>query len=353
MLPSITWNIDPVLYHIPRVPFLYVIGALGTLSLIRALFKKDRELATSGITILGLTAMLSFMLTGDIQIRYYSLIFVCVFFGGYTLFNWQVRRAGGTEAEASDCVVYGIAGVLLGSRIGHVLFYDFDKFLEDPIWLFKIWQGGLASHGAVLGLITTLFLFTYRRRVPFLEGCDRFAFSAALGATLVRFGNFFNSEIVGRVTDGSWGVRFPRYDGPDAPLRHPSQLYEMTLGIGILVALWAFDRALGREKRPRGALSALFFALYFTGRFLVEYFKEYQALAQGSLFTMGQILSIPGIVLGYFGLIWVMRRKEPAGWSPGALPATAVSTSATPPAYDPDVEDEFDKDKDKPEDEAK
>ena len=273
-LPKFSWDIDPVFLHIP-LPW-------------------DQELG----------------------LRYYSLLFVFVFLGGYALLNWQVRRGGGTEEDAGDFIVYGVIGVLGGARLGHVLFYDLDKALRDPGWVLKIWTGGLASHGAVVGLIIAMYLFTKRRGIPFLEGSDRFAFSAALGATLVRLGNFFNSEIVGRVTDQSWGVQFPRYDhrAVEVPYRYPSQLFETAMGLVVLGALLVADRAWGKEKRPRGALISLFFALYFPGRFLVEFYKEYQTLEPTSMLTMGQWLSIPGACLGFYGLWWSFKHRPPVGW---------------------------------------
>ncbi len=287
-LPKFTWDIDPVFLHIP-LPW-------------------DSELG----------------------LRYYSLLFVFVFLGGYALLNWQVRRGGGTEEDAGDFIVYGVIGVLGGARLGHVLFYDLDKALRDPGWVLKIWTGGLASHGAVVGLIVAMYLFTKRRGIPFLEGSDRFAFSAALGATLVRLGNFFNSEIVGRVTDQSWGVQFPRYDhrAVEVPYRYPSQLFETAMGLVVLAALLVADRAWGKEKRPRGALISLFFAVYFPGRFLVEFYKEYQTLPDTSTLTMGQWLSVPGACLGLYGLWWSFKHRLPVGWA------------SREPDYDEDYDDE-------------
>ncbi len=255
----------------------------------------------------------TFISLGPLPIRYYSLIFVGVFLGGYSLLRWQIVRGGGDEEDASDFIVYGVLGVLLGARIGHVLFYDLDKALKDPAWVLQIWTGGLASHGAVVGLILAMYLFTRRRGIPFVEGSDRFAFSAALGATLVRIGNFFNSEILGKATDQSWGVWFPRADKVRL-LRHPTQLYEAALGIGVLVALYYFDRALGKEKRPRGALISMFFLLYFIGRFIVEFWKTHQTKEPTPYITMGQYLSVPGILIGLYGLYWAFSRKQPVGW---------------------------------------
>jgi phosphatidylglycerol---prolipoprotein diacylglyceryl transferase len=302
-------------------------------------------------------------------IRYYSLLYVCVFLGGYHLLNWQIRRAGGSEQDASDFVMYGVISVLGGARMGHVFFYDFDKFLEDPLWLFRIWEGGLASHGGTIGLIIGMWIFTKLRRQSFLEGSDRFAFSAALGATLIRFGNFFNSEIVGRFTDQTWGVRFVLHDGKDAPchiqdevlpscLRHPSQLYEAALGLFVMACLWATDRAFGKEKRPRGLLISMFFALYFTGRFIVEYWKDFQewalcvgdvcpdsivkgiklmhSLPQSALINEGQLLSIIPALAGFVGVALSIKKKIPAHWNvPGAPKKPADKSDKG----DPDVDD--------------
>jgi len=270
VLPKFTWNIDPIFLHL-----------------------------------------------GPLALRYYSLLFVGVFLGGYALLKWQIERGGGDEDDAGDFIVYGVFGVLIGARLGHVIFYDWKKALADPVWIFEIWKGGLASHGATAGLIFAMWLFTRRRGVPFLEGADRFAFSAALGATLVRVGNFFNSEIVGRPTDQTWGVRFPRYDGNfHGPFRYPTQFYEAGLGLLVMLVLYLVDRWAGKERRPRGLLISVFFAVYFTGRFFVEYFKAYQTLPTSYPLTMGQLLSIPAALLGYVGIAWSLKAKLPVGWAP-------------------------------------
>jgi phosphatidylglycerol:prolipoprotein diacylglycerol transferase len=253
------------------------------------------------------------------ELRVYSLAFLGVFLGGYALLDWQIKRGGGDDDVALDYIAYGILSVLLGGRIGHILFYDLENSIANPASIIRIWEGGLASHGSVMGLIIGMVLFTRKQGVPFIEGVDRFVFSAALGATLVRIGNLFNSEIVGRITDQSWGVRFPLYDklGDASPLRHPTQIYEIFLGLLVLCGLFVADRRLGKEKRPRGMMVSLFFAMYFPGRFTVEFFKEYQTglgLAEG--LTMGQWLSIPGALLGFYGLWWSTPKVRAAGWRP-------------------------------------
>jgi prolipoprotein diacylglyceryl transferase len=249
-------------------------------------------------------------------IRYYSLLYVLVFLGGYKLLDWQLRRAGGDPEDAHDFVLYGVVAVLIGARLGHVLFYEWQRFARDPLWSLEIHRGGLSSHGAALGLALALYAYTRRRRQSFVEGCDRFVFSAALGAILVRIGNLFNSEIVGKPTGASFGVRFPRYDGYlDPPLRHPTQIYEALLGLGVLGLLLWTDLRLGKERRPRGALVSLFLAAYFSGRFVVEFWKEVPPSETAWRLDTGQWLSIVPALAGLFGGYLSWKRQIPARWN--------------------------------------
>jgi len=337
-LPSFTWDVDPVFWRMPRGAVAGTIGAVGLLMVLYGLAKKEREQLITG-AFFAAAGLLIFQFMGPmVELRYYSMLFVVVFLGGHALLNWQIKRGGGGPEVAGDFIVYGVLGVLVGARLGHVMFYDWEKAVDDPIWVFKIWTGGLASHGAVAGLIIAMWLFTRSRGIPFLEGSDRFSFSAALGATVVRIGNLFNSEIVGRkVPDQSWGMRFPR-NPPDhglvpIPLRYPSQVYEIVLGTSVFVGLLIADRLMGKEKRPRGAMIAWFFALYFTGRLFTEFYKEIEALDPNSPVSMGQYLSILPALLGWYGVNWTMKRKEPSGWGE-PLPA------------DEDDEDDEDDDED-------
>jgi phosphatidylglycerol:prolipoprotein diacylglycerol transferase len=365
LLPSFTWNLDPVAVKFPPFalqPVALVLGALGGLSALLAWRKARRGIDDKGGVSFGIMILVAGVMAAlvwpdahpSIELRYYSLLFVVVFLVGYAFLNWQIRRGGGGVDEAGDFIVYGVVGVLAGARLGHVLFYDLEKAMDDPIWIFKIWTGGLSSHGATVGLIIAMYLFTKVRHIPFLEGSDRFSFSAATGATLVRIGNFFNSEIVGRETHADWGVRFPRYDcppvkGPDcvAPLRYPTQLFEGGLALFTLIVLLVADRVMGKEKRPRGALISLFFAVYFTGRLGVEFTKEYQVAALEGSFTMGQYLSLVPALLGWWGLWWSYKKKLPVGWQPAEEveedeeDEDEEEEGRSRRLYDPDVEEVF------------
>jgi phosphatidylglycerol:prolipoprotein diacylglycerol transferase len=364
-LPSWTWDIDPVMVRLPKGIVAAVIAAFGVVSLLIGLKRKITDQTTTGVMFLGMAGVIMAFLSDKVELRYYSLLFVVVFLGGHALLNWQVKRGGGSPEVASDFIVYGVLGVLVGARLGHVLFYDLDKAIEDPWWVFKIWTGGLASHGAVVGLILAMYLFTKKRGVSFLEGADRFAFAATLGATVVRIGNLMNSEIVGRIVpDQSWGMRFPRFDHEKAevPLRYPSQLFEIALGTAVFCGLLIADRAMGKEKRPRGALISWFFVLYFGGRLFTERFKEIEALDPNSAITMGQYLSVPGLLLGLYGLYWAYKHREPVGWvepgdededeaeddKPG--PETEEEDEDEPESSEDEADDDDDEDEDEDED---
>jgi prolipoprotein diacylglyceryl transferase len=254
---------------------------------------------------------------GPIQVRYYGLLFAVMMIGGYYLWQWQMLRGGHTRREAEGFFLWGAIAVIAGSRLGEVLFYDLRRYLANPIEILYVWRGGLASHGATLGLVLVLVLYARHLKLSKFEVMDRFSMSAALGALMVRIGNFMNSEIVGRVTDVPWAVKFPRciHDSRLAldrvPARHPSQIYEVFLGLFVLLSLYLVDRKY-KEERPLGLLASLFFLLYFSGRFIVEFFKEYQTLSPDKSFlTMGQWLSIPFVLIGAYGLYLSCRSAVP------------------------------------------
>ncbi len=249
---------------------------------------------------------------GPVAIRYYGVCFLIAILGGFFIWRSQVLRSGGTQDDADRIFTPGIIAVLLGARLGHVLFYEPQIFLADPISILYIWRGGLASHGAAIALVFAMLWYSWRLKRPFFDVADRFMIATAWAAAWVRMGNFMNSEIVGRITDVPWGVKFIRYDRDPphlAPLRHPSQLYEFALGLGVLAALLIADRMMGGEKRKRGVLSMLFMVLYFGGRFVIENFKEYQTLSAGtSPLTMGQYLSLGSFLIGLAGLVYFLKK---------------------------------------------
>ncbi|TAL16534.1 prolipoprotein diacylglyceryl transferase [bacterium] len=251
---------------------------------------------------------------GPLQIRYYGVCFLVGLLGGYLLWRWQMLRAGRSEEAAERILMPAVLAVIVGARLGHVIFYEPGYFFSHPVRILAFWEGGLASHGAAIALVITLWWYSRREKMSMEEVADRFSFSIAWAAAWVRIGNFMNSEIVGRVTGVSWGVKFPRFDyllSPEkVPYRHPSQIYEALMGFLILFLLLLADKLLGGEKRPRGVMISLCLILYFSGRFLVEFVKEYQALSpESSPLTEGQYLSIPFIIAGFVWLFISLRRN--------------------------------------------
>lgn len=273
---------------------------------------------------------------GSQGIRYYGLLYAVALMGGFYWWQWQMLRGGRSREVADKFLVLGVVSVLAGARLGHCLFYEPERYLADPITILYFWKGGLASHGTTVALLFAVWWFGRQHKMPMVEVGDRLAFAVAWAATLVRIGNFTNSEIVGRRTDVAWAVRFPRHDSTlltecsgecgqvaadlcgvirdkcygfaDIPGRHPSQLYEALLGVFVMLVLLAADRFYKGEKRPVGLILSLFLVVYFSGRFLVEYVKEFQTLqADQSMFTMGQYLSMPFVALGVVLLVRALR----------------------------------------------
>jgi phosphatidylglycerol:prolipoprotein diacylglycerol transferase len=260
---------------------------------------------------------------GPLKIRWYGLWFLAVFGLGYLLLRWQLRRGGHSDQAARGFIVWGVIGLLLGAWLAHRLFYEWDRIGTSRWALVDLSKGitGLSSHGAAVGLMAAMALYARREGIAPGELFDRFSFSAAVGATLVRLGNFFNAEIVGAVVNQGrgawWAVCMPRHDrsppwGSAAPVpRHPSQLYEAAIGIVVLAILLAVDRAAGRERRPRWLLAGTFLVAYFSLRIAVEYLKEPQVLKGGG-WDVGQWLSVPFVVAGCLCLARAAGRHRQA-----------------------------------------
>ncbi len=244
---------------------------------------------------------------GPVKVHWYGIMYLV----GFGLAWWLGRRranrpgSGWTEQQLSDLIFFGALGVVLGGRIGYMLFYNLSGFLADPVSIFKVWQGGMSFHGGVLGVIIAMSLFGRKFGKSFFEVADFVAPLFPLGYAAGRMGNFINGELWGRVTEVPWGMVFPH--AGSLP-RHPSQLYQAFLeGIVVFIILWAFSG----KSRPRMAVSAMFLLLYGAFRFIDEFFRQPDAqlgFVALDWMTMGQILSIPMTVAGGIMLWWAYRK---------------------------------------------
>ncbi|WP_114786954.1 prolipoprotein diacylglyceryl transferase [Vibrio tetraodonis] len=243
---------------------------------------------------------------GPLSIRWYGLMYLIGFAFALWLANRRADQAdsGWTREQVSDLLFAGFLGVVIGGRIGYVVFYNFDLFLQDPLYLFKVWTGGMSFHGGLLGVISAMFWYAKKNGRTFFGVADFIAPLVPFGLGMGRLGNFMNGELWGRVTDVPWAMVFPT--GGPLP-RHPSQLYEMALeGVVLFLILNWFIK----KPRPLGAVSGLFLAGYGSFRFLVEYVREPDAHLGlfGGFISMGQILSLPMVIGGIFMMLWAYKR---------------------------------------------
>lgn len=249
---------------------------------------------------------------GPLSIRWYGLLFALAFIFGQRILTKIYVAEGRTEGDVDVITLYMIIGTVIGARLGHTLFYAPDYYLSNPIEILKIWEGGLASHGATIGILVALYLFSRKQRFDYMWVLDRIVIVVALGGALIRLGNLMNSEIIGRVTDVPWAFVFERLNENPALPRHPTQLYESGSVFLLFVLLyWLWDKY--RAALPKGLLFGIFVTALFTFRFLVEFLKENQeAFEEGMTLNMGQILSIPLILVGLFILFKVWQNPKPA-----------------------------------------
>lgn len=246
---------------------------------------------------------------GPIKIHWYGLMYLLGFGLAWLLALYRAKKpsSGWTKDQVADFIFYSALGVILGGRIGYMLFYDFSGLISNPLSLFKIWQGGMSFHGGLIGVVIAIWLFARRYKKTWCEVADFAAPLVPLGLAAGRIGNFINGELWGRVTTVPWGMVFP---GAGPLPRHPSQIYEFLLeGVLLFVILWWFSA----KKRPPFAVGALFLLLYGLFRFTIEFFRQPDPqlgfVAFGWL-SQGQLLSIPMMLIGAIALFWVYHKRK-------------------------------------------
>lgn len=245
---------------------------------------------------------------GPLSVHWYGAMYAVAFMIAHWMANRAAARPGSgwTTQQAGDLVFAGFIGVLLGGRIGYVLFYGMEKFLADPVYLFRLWEGGMSFHGGLIGVLLCMAWFARKYRISYLALGDFVAPLIPLGLAAGRLGNFINAELWGRPTDVPWAVLFP--NAGSLP-RHPSQLYEFALeGVVLFIVILLYRRV----NPPVGSLGGVFLAGYGSARFFVEFYREPDAhmgfLSLGM--TMGQWLSLPMIIAGVSILIYAHTAKK-------------------------------------------
>ena len=250
---------------------------------------------------------------GPFTVRWYGLLFALGFLVGFQVMA-QIYRAERRPFEnLSSLLSYVMLGTIIGARLGHVLFYQPDYYLVRPWEIPMVWHGGLASHGGFAGVIIALYLYLRKHRdMSFIELADRLAIACLPAATMIRIGNFFNSEIIGRPSDLPWAIVFARVD--DLP-RHPAMIYEAATFLLVFCALYvAYWRT--RTIQFPGRVFGITLATCFFARFMIEFVKENQVPFENHLpLNMGQLLSIPFILTGIV-LIYASSRTPPKSVSP-------------------------------------
>ena len=234
---------------------------------------------------------------GPISIHWYGVMYLFAFGGAWALASSRREKFthSWSKEQISDLVFYSSMGAVLGGRLGAVFFYNFDRFIEDPLWLFRVWEGGMSFHGGFLGVLFGVFFYSQSIKSGFGETIDFVAPCVPFGLGAGRLGNFIGGELWGRPTEVPWGMVFPNVDDL---ARHPSQLYELALeGITLFIIIWWFSA----KPRPRMAVSGIFALFYGSFRFFIEFFRE-PDMHIGFVFfdwlTMGQLLSLPMVILG-------------------------------------------------------
>jgi phosphatidylglycerol---prolipoprotein diacylglyceryl transferase len=249
---------------------------------------------------------------GFFQLRWYSLGYLFGILLGYWLLTKLIRKPGSpmSREHADDMILYATLGIILGGRIGYILFYQ-PSMLADPLSIFKLWEGGMSLHGGTLGTIFAIWLMARKYKLSFLRVCDYIACCIPFGLFLVRLANFANSELWGRTTEVSWGIIFP--NGGDLP-RHPSQLYEAGAeGLLMAAILWPLFWKTDARYKP-GFLFGMAALIYGTARFCIEFVREpdqqLMHLVEQTGLSMGQWLTVPMLIIGLYLVFTANGRRQ-------------------------------------------
>lgn len=238
---------------------------------------------------------------GVIKIHWYGIAYVAGILLGWLCCQWVIKHKGlELKRELLDAFIpWATLGIIAGGRLGHVLFYGGDYYLEHPLEIFMIWKPGMSFHGGLLGVIAAFYFFARKHTIKLFKLSDVIAVGVPIGIFFGRLANFVNAELVGRITDSPWGMVFP---GAGPLPRHPSQLYEAGLEGIVLFVLMLWGVKQNPSKRPPGYLSGLFLVGYGMARFVGEIFREPEVYYGGlaDYITYGQLLTLPLIVLGIY-----------------------------------------------------
>ncbi|PYC29315.1 prolipoprotein diacylglyceryl transferase [Aquipseudomonas alcaligenes] len=249
---------------------------------------------------------------GIIKIHWYGLMYLVGIGGAWLLASRRLQDfdPAWSKEKLSDLVFWVAMGVILGGRLGYVLFYDLAAYVAEPLKILRVWEGGMSFHGGLIGVMLATWLFGRRNDKSFFQLMDFIAPLVPIGLGAGRIGNFINAELWGKATDLPWAMVFPT--DPQQLARHPSQLYQFALeGVALFLILWLYSR----KPRPTMAVSGLFAACYGVFRFIVEFVRVPDAqlgyLAWNWL-TMGQVLCLPMILGGIGLMVWAYRRQAAA-----------------------------------------
>ncbi len=259
---------------------------------------------------------------GSFAIRWYGLLFASGFLFGYIIMHKIFKNENLPDASLDRLTIYMAVGVIVGARLGHCLFYEPRYYLSHPVEILKIWHGGLASHGAAIGILLAIWYFVRKEKKDYTWAIDRIAIVVALAGFFIRIGNLMNSEIYGIETTLPWGFVFLR-NGENVP-KHPTQIYEALAYLLIFILLL---RSYWRKKGEhiQGTIISLAIILIFIARFFIEFLKEDQVeFEQGMTLNMGQLLSIPFIIAGIVWLYYSLKNKKRA-----VIKRTATTSSGS------------------------